>query len=229
MVVWLVSYPRSGNTFYRVLLRWLCQKPTYSIYNDPKLGELGCERIVGHVPLKSGGGDVTIRELIDSPEVHFVKTHEVYNGVGKPYAIYIIRDGRDALVSHAHYLIDVDGVDVSYKQQLNGLIRSGAWMKHVTSWIRHRPGCVFVRYEDLHRDPIGTFTNSLNELKQRFDIDVEVDPDARYPSFEYLQTESKDFFRRGIVGAYKDEMTERQQRLFAEYNGKDMSSFGYKW
>src|SRR5262252_5675644 len=31
--IWLASYPRSGNTFLRILLQNLFRLPTYSIYN----------------------------------------------------------------------------------------------------------------------------------------------------------------------------------------------------
>ena len=34
MVVWLASYPRSGNTFLRIVLHRLYGVPTYSVYDD---------------------------------------------------------------------------------------------------------------------------------------------------------------------------------------------------
>ena len=34
MIVWLASYPRSGNTFLRLVLHRLFGVPTYSVYED---------------------------------------------------------------------------------------------------------------------------------------------------------------------------------------------------
>ena len=37
MIVWLASYPRSGNTFLRMVLHFVYGQKTYSLYNDPLL------------------------------------------------------------------------------------------------------------------------------------------------------------------------------------------------
>ena len=34
VIVWLASYPRSGNTFLRIVLHRLYGVPTYSVYDD---------------------------------------------------------------------------------------------------------------------------------------------------------------------------------------------------
>ena len=48
-----------------------------------------------------------MRQAIDAdPEVHFLKTHELASDDDGYPSIYVVRDGRDAVVSFAHYLID---------------------------------------------------------------------------------------------------------------------------
>lgn len=53
MIVWLASYPRSGNTFLRVLFRHVFGIETYSVYND--LLDIGSDgdisAVTGHRPL----------------------------------------------------------------------------------------------------------------------------------------------------------------------------------
>ncbi len=50
MIVWLASYPRSGNTFFRVILNSIFDIKTYSIYDDK--GDIGADEktseTVGH-------------------------------------------------------------------------------------------------------------------------------------------------------------------------------------
>lgn len=48
MIVWLASYPRSGNRFFRILLFHLYGIKTYSVYSDPLLEKIGASEIVGH-------------------------------------------------------------------------------------------------------------------------------------------------------------------------------------
>jgi hypothetical protein len=93
MIVWLASYPSSGNTFFRILLNYLygIKTPTVSI-GDNTAFVVGKE-LVGHVP-----DEWTIQEMAAKPEALFVKTHRRQN---ENYpAIYLFRDGRDALVSY---------------------------------------------------------------------------------------------------------------------------------
>src|SRR5690348_17690471 len=99
MIIWLASYPRSGNTFYRILLNHLFGVSTQSVYNDPLFEERPeLSELVGHAH-----NDRSLHELASSPRAYFVKTHELPNCDTYP-AIYLVRDGRDALVSYAHYI-----------------------------------------------------------------------------------------------------------------------------
>src|SRR6266480_3811351 len=147
MIVWLASYPRSGNTFFRILLHHICEYQTYSIYDDPVLRELGAEETVGQ-PDKP----VDLDALRSSSEVHFVKTHELRNDEQR--AIYIVRDGRDAVVSHARFLADfqakrnpVNAVlsrlmpKYYFRKLLVDLITRprGGWTDHVRSWLWSGP------------------------------------------------------------------------------------------
>src|SRR5262245_9850273 len=97
MIVWLASYPRSGNTFLRIVLHRVYGPPTYSIYDgdDPVAQRVGPE-LVGYRPKP-----LRRSELVASDELFFVKTHKRRKADDSP-AIYLVRDGRDAVVSHAH-------------------------------------------------------------------------------------------------------------------------------
>lgn len=96
MIVWLASYPRSGNTFLRVVLHQLYRVPTYSVYDDddPVAQRIG-PALVGYREKPSDRSLMT-----DDGEVYFVKTHKRRKTDGYP-ALYLVRDGRDAVVSQA--------------------------------------------------------------------------------------------------------------------------------
>lgn len=110
MIVWLASYPRSGNTFTRIVLHRLYGAPTYSVYNDndPVAQRIGPD-LVGYRPKPAERA-----VMGESAEVFFMKTHKRRKDDGYP-AIYLVRDGRDAVVSKAHLLAsDAEATGSSY-------------------------------------------------------------------------------------------------------------------
>jgi hypothetical protein len=118
VIVWLVSYPRSGNTLYRTLVYHYTGQRTYSVHNDPDFSRKGFGEQVGHEMLPVGKGAffaygkagrkfpnwAKVEALIDSEKVYLTKTHAQAEGLPFPSkALYIVRDGRDAEVSFVHY------------------------------------------------------------------------------------------------------------------------------
>src|SRR5262245_61488963 len=96
MIVWLASYPRSGNTFLRAALHGLygCQSIDRYTANRP---------LSSQVPYGFSmrlPKDTSLEELAKSNSLYAVKTHDLPSSDCHP-AIYLVRDGRDALVSYA--------------------------------------------------------------------------------------------------------------------------------
>jgi hypothetical protein len=75
MIVWLASYPRSGNTFFRMLLHKIFGLRTHTLYSVANDAELRREdtarlmRLIGQVEL-----DCEVDMLRAEPGQHFVKT-----------------------------------------------------------------------------------------------------------------------------------------------------------
>lgn len=237
MIIWLASYPRSGNTYYRLLLHHAAGFESATIYDDSLMMRIGAAGIVGH-KVRSQSLD----ELQAGAEPHFIKTHELPSD-GNP-AVYVVRDGRDVLVSYAHFLNDTAkskqllqrarrklmeqiGID-AYRRTLAKLIvdrqKWGGWSNHVLSWAHNRRAAVtaIVRYEDLVAQPFDTLRRSLEELS--------IQPDAfqdRPPDFSELHRRWPGFFRKGVTGSWREEMPDDLQELFWEQHAAAMNAFGY--
>src|SRR5690348_16713218 len=91
MITWLASYPRSGNTLLRAILREMFGVQSYSLYDDkndfgnkPEVAEA-----VGHVS-HGRTPEEFYRFAADSSEMYFVKTHEAPRDDSP--AIYVVRD-----------------------------------------------------------------------------------------------------------------------------------------
>jgi hypothetical protein len=125
-LVWLASYPKSGNTWLRAFLA------NYFIRSDAPLPFEQIQRVShgdsGAPPLQqmAGGRDprlmtpqqliplrtARLAEIARLGEVNFVKTHNAHIRIGSGWlipaaltkaAIYVIRDPRDMLLSYADH------------------------------------------------------------------------------------------------------------------------------
>lgn len=208
MIVWLASYPRSGNTYFRILLNHLygIKTPTVYVGHDFTALEVGKER-VGHVV-----EEWTVEEMAAMPETLIVKTHKRAQDAYP--AIYLFRDGRDALVSYARKQAKDD---TTYENVLRELITTsksstGTWGQNVCHWLNREEGSsVYVGYEALIANPEQVVGQALRHLGLPFEITKK---NEHAPSFSELQKVNKSFFRRGIVGSYKDEMSTELHELF---------------
>src|ERR1700690_3698791 len=77
MIVWLASYPRSGNTMLRAMLRQAFGLKSYSMYDDPT--DIGMNpavgKQVGHQSLGTSFEEFYLREM-SSNKLTLVKTHD---------------------------------------------------------------------------------------------------------------------------------------------------------
>jgi len=234
MIVWLASYPRSGNTFYRVLLNHLYGIKTYGRKNDETIERIGASDVVGHELLPA-----PLEDLRKEKNVYIVKTHRQPEDDGP--AIYIMRDGRDALVSYARFrvwrrpkvgvpdgLMKMIGLKTRFERTLRNLIvnkRYGGWNDHVLNWtLKRKAGKTFhLKFEDLIQDP-GPW------LKKGFEtLNVEAAPvGGAIPSFQELNQKWPDYFRKGKVGSWREEMSSEMHDLFWKHNAEAMDAFSYR-
>lgn len=140
-LVWLSSFPRSGNTFLRTVLAQCFGLKSASLYvhdlgDDPQV-----ERMAGHIEQQNGRIDFGPQSL------HLVKTHGA--PINDAPAIYIVRDGRDATISLYHFLKG----RVPLEDIATGKSAFGSWAAHLAAWTpEHRPQTLFLRYEELATD-----------------------------------------------------------------------------
>jgi hypothetical protein len=216
-----------------MLLFYVYGVQTYSIYNDPLFEEIGASGAVGHELLPN-----TIEELSQDSNIYFVKTHSLPTDENP--AIYLFRDGRDALVSHTRYILAFKRTTLTQLSRFVGLAnfyrtlrklivepRSSetCWSNHVFSWTRDkRDGMTTtIRYEDLILDPVTSLASSLEALQ----IQLELRDGHNLPSFDELHRKWPQFFRKGKNGSWRQEMPNDLHQLFWQYHGEAMEAFGY--
>jgi hypothetical protein len=147
----LVSYPKSGNTWVRFLLANL-------IYPNEAVGFANINRLL------PAPGVLSKKFLKTLPRPRILKSHEPFD-VRFRKVIYLVRDPRDVAVSEYYfdrkkrYIAPEMTLEQFIKPFLAGETSSyGSWWEHTASWIgpRHgNPSFLLVRYEDLLADSVG--------------------------------------------------------------------------
>ena len=207
-VVWLASYPRSGNTFLRTVLYQCFGIRSASVYRDDLGKQAGIEALTGHIEPTAQGRI----EFGDQP-VCPIKTHALPPD-DRP-AIYIVRDGRDAVVSLYHFWNE----RLALSDIVEGPDYFGSWADHLTAWEpQKRPNTLLLRYEDL--------VDSLGASIDRIADHLGLEPRSRtLPSRAELAALDGRWIKP--AGADKAELDGPALRRFWEVNGDVMREFGY--
>lgn len=120
VIVWIASFPRSGNTFFRILLHRLHGLPTYDgalfLSGDDLQLDTG-ERVTGAAALPAPIADAVragdsarawrlLEDLEAAPTLYCIASH-AWQAPRFGRAVLLVRDGRDVAISLAWYLLDV--------------------------------------------------------------------------------------------------------------------------
>jgi hypothetical protein len=155
-VVWIASYPRSGNTWVRFLLANILRGQVDSAAAldsiAPDIREVARQALASH----SG----------------FLKTHFLCSPAlplleRTAAAVYVVRQPADVLVSNYYYARrSADIASEELDRYVNSFLQHqgdtrwsklgfGSWAENVRSWLHgtHPFPVILVRYEDLHADP----------------------------------------------------------------------------
>jgi hypothetical protein len=245
MIVWVASYPRSGNRLCRTTLRRVFGVKLVGSAASPAslrkdlgafLDELGADPDSDPLPL--------IRELRDPV---FLKTHSLPQhldvvprrgqrppaGEEQSPALYLVRDGRDCLVSYARFLRERNDRfrAKTYEETLSLLLRPGrhggpygGWSQNVGAWRRRESPTEIIRFERLVEDPAGTVAAATRALGLQLPP-----PRGQMPPFAELKARrpNKKLLRRGETGSWRSEFPPELLAEFWARHGEEMEAFGY--
>lgn len=221
MIVWLASYPRSGNTFMRVLLNACFGLNSYSRYNDTS--DVGADpelaKVAGHLSY-DGDWESFYDRASKSNDRVIIKTHSAPLDSAK--TIYIVRDPRATIVSFHAYLERFSTLELNRKNTILGATAFGSWGEHVASWNPiKREDTLIVYFEELVRAPL-----SIARKVGAF-LGIEVESDS-LPSFENLQKINPRFFRSGSNKKNISELDQEELNLVGFLFRKQMKALGYE-
>jgi hypothetical protein len=147
----IVSYPRSGNTWTRFLIANLAFPAENVTFTN-------IERLVPDTSSQSN------RALKRTPRPRIIKSH-TYFDPRYPKVLYIVRDPRDLVLSYYNFQRKYRQIEdqfplASYVDDfVSGRLVSadwGSWGENVGSWVytcENKSSFLLVRYEDMHKNP----------------------------------------------------------------------------
>ncbi len=252
MLFWVASYPRSGNRFFRTLISSLCEVATTDIeFCESLMRELLGEKALESLQssrarqvqqaetLKATRGPSPaaptpewaqrpLAEVVADPNPYAIKSHCVVHDTNLP-AVYLVRDGRDAMVSYARFA-PLYGKDIPPEQFRKNLVqrinytggRYGGWSENVAAWT-NRPNTCVLSFSDLIQNPVESVQKAIDTLQLPIRI-----LNTHVPTFEELQAKNPELYRRGKAGSWRDEFPADLLPLFWEKHGEMMRKLGYK-
>lgn len=195
---------------------------SYSKYDDR--GDIGSDaevsRAVGHRFLEAPWPDFYSHNR-ETSELVLVKTHDPPRDNGR--TIYIVRDGRAAIVSWFNMLHRLRGRhDIGIEDIIRGRkVAFGSWSNHLERWRPlTRPDTLFVRYEDLLTSP----ERAIEDVAAFLDRS----PQQQWRNeFDRLHQIMPGFFAAADNAANIEQMSPEQTALFWRTHERWMTALGY--
>lgn len=216
-MIWLASYPRSGNTLLRTILNSCFGIASY--HDEPMIWKWEDTELLTEI----GFAGVWDRLEVDSgsaPETHLVKTH--YSPSDSSSAIYIVRDPRFVTESFFHYH-KAEGCPRSIRELILGAEYYGDWSNHVMRWTSRSAPTLVLRYEDLANPSSKTLASIASFIGYSGTIN------EWNVSFAELHRRDPDMFRKGFIREWTrpEHWSEIDEALLLALHGPTMVRMGY--
>jgi hypothetical protein len=221
----IVSYPKSGRTWLRVLIgKALCEQSGLDdqvIFDKDTLAKATGVPKITYTHEDSG----------NSERKHYQELETDKSSYKKKKVIMLLRDPRDVLVS---YYLHVSRRSDLFHGSISEFIRSDVYgIRKIVAFYNiwhanlHVPQALLpLRYEELHADPQGKLRSVLDFIGADYIADGIVQRTVEFASFSNMkrleekrhflskklqpgESEDEDSFkvRRGVVGGYREDLS----------------------
>jgi hypothetical protein len=238
--IFLVSYPKSGNTWTRFLIANLVypeKNPDFSNIND----------------LLPDPEAMSKRDLEQAPRPRILKSHQYFDPRYQK-VIYIVRDPRDVVLSEYYFDIKRRAIAEDYPKQefVSRFVRGdlnhpyGTWFENAATWFYARrgdPRFLLVKYEALQSQAMEEMRRiagflGISATPQVLALAIEQSSADRMRELEKKQAhlwsstretrQDKPFVRSAKAGGWKAELSESSVAEIESAWGGLMREIGYE-
>lgn len=219
--IFLVSYPKSGNTWLRFLLANL-------FFPSKEIHFRNIDTFVPDVYVAPG-------EVNTAQSPRLIKVHHLVSE-NFPKIIYIVRDYRDVLVSYFHYQVSLGDFSGSFSEfihRVDMLHPFGSWKEHVSKAFafseKHPDRILILRYEDLLQETtkeLGRISDFIG-FKGTISFEMIVEK-CRFEQLKMMEQKhgsmfneksGKLFFREGKSGGWQNVFSKEDLRIVLQEQG----------
>lgn len=237
--VFLVSYPKSGNTWLRFLIS--------NYLTNTQADFSNIQEIVSdiHQP-------INLNSIHQLQRPRFIKSHRPFSPqvtanftANYPKVVYLVRDGRDVAVSEYFFCKKLGKItpDTSFKDFLHQNFNHGnifyfdTWSNHVNSWLENAPPkFLLIKYEEMQNNTLAKLIDVLEFAGISADIDKAITA-VEASKFEKMKAAEKKhkkwqpdqirIARTGQVGDWQNFFENELMSEFMEIYGPTLKRMGY--
>jgi hypothetical protein len=225
--VFICGYPKSGNTWFQYMTACLVYGADVDLAPDMLFNDL--------VP------DVHFRTYYRRyGETCYFKTHNLPDPAYRRI-VYLLRDGRDVMVSYYHHLTAMQGPIDFREMVMTGRGLPSRWQDHVGAYLDNPYGAqmIVIRYEDMKRDCVAQLRRfcEFAGLERSDETLTHVAAQTTFDRMSRKEQKSgwetagwpkdKPFIRRGAIGSFKDEMPRDVLDAFTREAYQTLAAQGY--
>lgn len=251
-LVYVASYPRSGNTWARNLVQYYFDRYVSSLYEEagtvnleqnpdasyrPMFVDYRIEHppYVIHPAVVNGCGPVFSEDfrshLTRLGERFFIKTHELpYDRYFEREAvIFMVRHPGPVLWSYYNFLLnygDGPAARLTLEKVIQGDVIFGSWSSYVERWLAFGQSLgsrfVLLKYEQLVTDQME-FCRVVSRLTGLTKRQVK----NEFPAFDFWARQNPQFYRSGHTEEWRKHFSKAQLQLLKRLHGSTMAKLGY--
>ena len=202
MIIWLSSYPKSGNTWVRLFLDNLLSPDKEFNINHNLIGQFPLRNHFLNLSDNINDQDEFAKNCVKAQQklnldnsLKIFKTHNAFwNWGGGEHTftneentlgvIYIVRDPRNIITSVLNYFHKKNYYEALKFMKENKVLGGdeaeiglptiiGSWSNHYKSWKKFKKNFLIIKYENLLKDPLTEFSKIINYLETITDLRFE--------------------------------------------------------
>ena len=233
MIIWLASYPKSGNTWVRLFLNSLINSENEVDINNVGIQQFPNKKYFKNILENINNIETIINNCLNAQyainldnRIKFMKTHSACWKTDKTTftnfentlgVIHIVRDPRNVITSLKNHYNKESYENTlefmkdekkfigskNYKEEFDIPALISSWSNHYKSWNKFNKNYLLIKYEDLMKDPKKEFTKITNYVEKISNLKLNGDLEKIINNCSFENLKAQEV-RRGFIEAAKN-------------------------